>query len=108
MRSWRSGGWVTAGSLELVLITDYKLPGQIRQLVGALGLIFGSAFSRCLRCNTHLESLDREEARPRVPPYVYSTQEKFMECPQCRRRYWRGTHRVNMRRDLTQALQEVA
>lgn len=55
-------------------------------------LTAGDAFSRCAECNTPIESVDREDVRDRVPPYVYRTQDKFFACPGCGRIYWPGTH----------------
>ena len=98
---------VTTGRLNLVLIRDHDLEGQIRQLAQDLALTSDSAFSLCLRCNETLTSLPREEARPRVPDYVYRTQKGFEECAQCRRVYWRGTHWSNMRKDLARILEGV-
>jgi uncharacterized protein with PIN domain len=36
----------------------------------------------------------------RVPPYVYRTQKQYMECPDCHRIYWRGTHWAAMVRKI--------
>lgn len=99
---------VTTGRLDLVLIRDQDLEGQIRQLAQDLALTFDGAFSLCLRCNETLTSLPREEARPRVPEYVYRTQKEFEECAQCCRVYWRGTHWSNMRKDLARMLEGVS
>lgn len=52
-----------------------------------------SAFSRCSRCNTALIAVDRELIRLRVPPFVYASNDKFSECPNCGHLYWGGTHR---------------
>ena len=96
---------VAKGQLELVLIKAHDLKAQVRQLVQELSLSVNGAFSRCLRCNEPLIELTRPEAQPRVPVYVYRTQEQFMECTLCRRVYWRGTHWHSMRLDLVQALE---
>ena len=93
---------VAQGQLGLVLIKDDDLKSQVRQLVQDLNLSVDGAFSRCLRCNEPLTSLPKEEAKPRVPSYVFRTQEEFMECLRCRRIYWRGTHWSNMRKELSQ------
>ena len=93
---------VTRGQLALVLIKDDDFKSQVRQLVQDLDLSVDDAFSRCLRCNEPLTRLPREEAMSRVPTYVFRTQEEFMECPLCRRVYWRGTHWSNMRKELSQ------
>jgi uncharacterized protein with PIN domain len=49
-------------------------------------------FTRCLRCNTPLVALPKEQARDRVPPRVFERFEEFVECPTCGRAFWRGTH----------------
>jgi hypothetical protein len=59
-------------------------------------------FSLCLECNQSLVSLSREAVRERVPPYVWQTQIEYVECPVCRRVYWKGTHWTAMRHFLAQ------
>ena len=93
---------VTSGCLRAVLVEDDDFKGEVRQLVGCLGLDSQRAFAGCVRCNESLDSLSREVAKDCVPPYVYHTQEEFMQCPRCLRVYWRGTHWANMRRELAE------
>jgi len=49
-------------------------------------------FSRCSLCNTPTKDVDKKEVKNYVPPYVFSTQDKFVYCPSCKKYYWRGTH----------------
>lgn len=49
-------------------------------------------FSRCSLCNTPTKDIDKKEVENYVPPYVFSTQSKFVYCPSCKKYYWRGTH----------------
>lgn len=49
-------------------------------------------FSRCVECNTMLESIEKEKIKDKVWPYVYQTQENFTTCPSCNRIYWQATH----------------
>jgi uncharacterized protein len=65
---------------------------QLRQVLRTFDLKDFKVFSRCLECNTALESVDKEEVFERIPPFVYLTQERFATCPTCRRVYWHGTH----------------
>ena len=90
---------VTSGCLTDVLVEEDDLKGQ---LVGCLGLDSQRAFVRCVRCNESLDSLSTESAKNRVPPYVYQTQEEFMQCPRCLCVDWRGTHWENMHRELAE------
>ncbi len=82
--------------LRVLLLQDDQVEQQLRIVVARLGLTANDAFSRCIQCNIMLEEVNREEARPLVPPFVYNTQTRFRRCPQCGRVYWRGTHWAHM------------
>jgi uncharacterized protein len=74
---------------------------QLRQVIQECGLKPGRGlFTRCVACNSVLQSRAKETVEKIVPPYVFSTQEKFSWCPQCRRVYWPATHHEKMLREL--------
>ena len=54
------------------------------------------ALTRCIRCNTSLIAVDKEEVREQVPEYTYLAESEFGCCPSCRRVYWKGTHYRHM------------
>lgn len=84
---------VTTGRLKAILIAYETPESQIKQVIKTLNLdIHFKPFSLCLECNQSLVERGKEQARERVPPYVFKTQQQYMECPACRRIYWRGTH----------------
>ncbi len=84
---------ITQGRLKAVLITSDDAETQLRQLITDLKLDCAfKPFTRCLVCNQPLVARTRDEVKDRVPPYVFRTQSQYMECPHCRRIYWRGTH----------------
>ena len=86
-------GIVDSGKVKAILIISDNPEQQIRQLNGSLNLDFRDGlFTRCMECNTLLEKRTVDEVKDRVPPYVYKTQKEFMECPECGRIYWKGTH----------------
>jgi uncharacterized protein with PIN domain len=92
---------VTSGRLKVVLFRSEDPDEQMQQLLGSLDLIGGARpFTRCLECNVPLVERRPEEVKDRVPPYVFRTQAQYMECPRCRRVYWRGTHWQAMARKL--------
>jgi uncharacterized protein len=92
---------VTGGRLRAILLTSEAPEEQMRQLLGSLDLLGGARpFTLCLEDNTTLVERRPDEVRDRVPPYVFRTQEQYMECPLCRRVYWRGTHWEAMKRKL--------
>lgn len=84
----------------LFIDSDYYRD-QLRQVVRACGLeLRKNLFTRCIECNTVLQSRSKETVEPLVPPYVYSTQEQFSWCPTCRRVYWPATHHQRMLDEL--------
>lgn len=91
----------TSGRLKVILFRSESPEEQMRQLLGSLDLIAGAhPFTICLECNVPLVERRPEEVKDRVPPYVFRTQAQYMECPRCRRVYWRGTHWQAMKKKL--------
>jgi uncharacterized protein with PIN domain len=92
---------IKSEQLKAVLIDSDKPEQQMQQLIATLHLKrYVKPFTLCLECNQPLVERHREEVKDRVPPYVYKTQRQYMECPNCRRIYWRGTHWQAMTRTL--------
>ena len=91
---------VASGEVKAVLIASDDFRVQMQQLIEALGLASQGLFSRCIECNELLASVSAQEAKDRVPTFVFRTQQRFDECPKCGKLYWRGTHWRNMRNEL--------
>jgi uncharacterized protein with PIN domain len=91
----------TRGRVRVILLHEERPERQMQQVNAALGLpALAQPFTRCLECNAPLEPRTPEEVRNRVPPYVYRTQTRYVECPACGRIYWQGTHWEAMMRRL--------
>jgi uncharacterized protein with PIN domain len=74
---------------------------QIVQVVRQCGLELGQdLFTRCIECNTLLQPRPKESLKKVLPPYVFSSQDKFVACPSCRRVYWPATHHERMLEEL--------
>lgn len=98
---------VTSGRVKAVFLDTDDPSEQLRKVIRALRLDCRfKPFSICLECNHPLVEKAKEEVRGRVPPYVFRTQEQFMECPSCHRIYWRGTHWQAMNRVLQRLVSE--
>ncbi len=67
----------------------------------------GRIFSRCTICNSPLHYIEKKDVEDRVPSFIYQTQHVFMECPQCMKIYWRGTHRKQIIERLSKILATV-
>ncbi|OGQ52266.1 MAG: hypothetical protein A2W66_06290 [Deltaproteobacteria bacterium RIFCSPLOWO2_02_56_12] len=82
---------------DYLLIQSDQFREQLKQVVQACRLEpFKEAFTRCVECNTVLQPVPKEAVRERVPPYVFSNQERFSFCLRCRRIYWPATHQQKM------------
>ena len=93
---------MVSGQVKGILIDSDKLDNQTKQVVVALkiGNSDYKPFARCIECNQPLISRAKAEVKEKVPPYVYRTQEQFMECPSCHRIYWKGTHWQEMKHQI--------
>jgi len=82
------------------VITTYNLnPFEMRR-----GGFQTRPYSRCSLCNTLLQDVAKEHAKPHVPEYVYQTSEMFKRCPTCGKFYWKGTHPEKLRKKLKEIL----
>jgi hypothetical protein len=100
-------GAITTGRVKAIFIESDNPDEQLRQVAEAVDLSkCGDGFlTICLECNQPLEKRTMEEVKDRVPPYVYKTQEAFMECSSCRKIYWKGTHWQAMSGELEKVMQ---
>jgi uncharacterized protein len=49
-------------------------------------------FSRCPVCNGLLQTIDKREALDRIPPKTAAWLDEYVECTDCGKLYWEGTH----------------
>jgi uncharacterized protein with PIN domain len=93
----RNTGLYAKGREKALFVTSNNWVEQLHQVIRAFHLSWDEGiFSRCLICNEPLETASREEVRDLVPPFVFSTRERFARCPECRKVYWEGTHYQRM------------
>jgi hypothetical protein len=96
------------GRLKVLLIEGEEVKGQLRQVVKTFNLTGEvKPFTLCLECNKRLVSKKKEEVEGQVPPYVFRTQTRYMQCPECQRVYWRGTHWERMSRELERIVESA-
>jgi uncharacterized protein with PIN domain len=91
---------IQTGLVRAILIRDDEVTKQLRQVFAELGLELKEALTRCIECNSVLQSRVPATVAERVPPYVRRTQSRYSECPECGRIYWAGTHWQRMREVL--------
>ncbi len=92
---------VTTGKVKALLVKSDDVTEQLWQVVRALNLEPESEpFSICIECNVPLIQRGKEEVRGLVPPHVFRNHEQFVQCPECRRVFWRGTHWQKMMAEI--------
>ena len=86
--------WAAGLETPIIFIRADDPLEQVRQVVKTLNLTQSdiAPFSRCLRCNRQVRSLNRSHARGRVPDYIWTTHELFSICDGCRKIFWPGSH----------------
>ena len=96
----------TSGRLKIILIQSDDPQRQMQQVISTLDLNCRfRPFTICLECNQPLLERSKQQVKDLVPPYVFKTQNQYMECPACHRIYWRGTHWQAMTRKLEQYME---
>jgi hypothetical protein len=86
---------------RFIFIESDQFREQLAQVIKACGLTVGdNVFTRCVECNSVLQTRSKETVEKVVPEYVFLTQEKFSWCPVCRRIYWPATHLQKMLQEL--------
>ena len=80
--------------VRIIQLRSEDLEQQLQQLYREVPLAVDrqQVLTRCDRCNSPLEPIQKSDVRDRVPPYVYQTQQAFQACPSCQRVYWAATH----------------
>ncbi len=74
-----------------ILLAREDEAGAVRELADRYEPA-GAPFSRCVVCNTLLESRHGVEARGEVPERVLERVRRFQFCPGCGKWYWEGAH----------------
>lgn len=82
---------------------------QLRALVERYGLWPDiEPFSRCVLCNERLVPVEKAAVRAKVPYFTYQHHDEYARCPACGRIYWKGSHYMNMLKEIEVALDRGA
>ena len=78
---------------------------QIRRIIDYLDITDNiKPFSRCLRCNTLLKSVLKENILDKIPPKTKEFCDEYVQCRSCDKIFWKGTHFINMKKIVSQIL----
>jgi len=73
-------------------VQNIFLPEQLKEVVTRFKLNHFHLPGRCSICNGSLVSISKSSVEGQVPPYVFQTQKHFLQCGNCGKLYWEGTH----------------
>lgn len=78
----------------ITVIKTNKIEEQIREIKDIIKPYLNKNIfmTRCIECNSLLESTDKKDIEARIPEYIYHNHEEFKVCPSCKKVYWEGTH----------------
>ena len=86
---------------DFIFVESDDFREQLRQVVRTFHLIWrDELLKRCLVCNSSLQPRPKASVKKAVPEYVFSSQEHFFWCANCRRIYWPATHHQKMLQEL--------
>lgn len=72
---------------------------QVREILERFDLYSSvRPFLRCLRCNTFLIEVPKQDVMERIPAKTREYFDEFFQCPTCSRVYWKGSHYQRMRK----------
>jgi uncharacterized protein with PIN domain len=72
---------------------------QLREVIRKFRLLdLVTPFHRCLKCNTKLQRIQKEDIFERLEPLTQKYFEEFHICPGCDQIYWKGSHYERMQR----------
>ena len=99
-RDSRADLWQKQGKVFVVNANDPR--EQLREVVQGLGLtrLDHTIFGRCLKCNSPVNSVSRDQVWDEVPEYIWQTHQQFHRCESCGKVYWSGSHSERMRQRL--------
>jgi uncharacterized protein with PIN domain len=99
---------IRSNRLKAILIEGDDVKSQLHQVLTTLNLAAKVLpFSRCMECNELLMPREKTDIEGLVPPYVLQTQTDYMQCPGCKRVYWRGTHWEKMNIELEEIIKSI-
>lgn len=83
---------------KALLLKNNDFTERIREIQKQLGVIIqdNPKLARCPECNGEIETIQKIEVGPEVPPKVTEHTDQFWRCTQCKKIYWQGGHWKNI------------
>jgi len=82
-----------------LFIASEKVQTQLHEILkkGYFSFDKSQWFTRCLVCNIQLKTIPLQEAKTRIPEYIYyQNNAEIHVCTSCGRYFWPGSHKTRM------------
>ncbi len=66
-----------------------------------------NTFSRCIHCNAVLEPIEKDKIENKLQAGTKKYFTQFMQCPVCKRIYWKGSHYEHMKKRLGELIKRA-
>jgi len=87
--------------IHSIYITAKEETEQLLEIITSVNLetiqINGDT-SRCPKCNSITEQIDKNIIKEKIPQGVFKSNNKFWRCKNCNQFYWEGTHIKNLQK----------
>jgi hypothetical protein len=83
-------------NLKVIEVTSTDVDNQIKQILNDIDVIKKNILTRCLLCNSKLQTIAKKDVKNKVPEGAFKLNDKFWICKKCNKIYWKGTHYDNM------------
>jgi hypothetical protein len=92
--------------LPTIAIESDSLNEQLKKVIDEqkLEIDEGKMLTRCTICNELVIEKKKEEIKDRLPKRVLESNDKFWECPKCKRVYWIGSHWNEMEKRIKEIM----
>jgi len=84
------------------LIESHDITDQLYEVLSKTGQTIDETqiLSRCSVCNHLLETVKKDTIIDALPPKVAEAKNTYLQCPSCKRIYWKGTHYDNIQETI--------
>jgi len=83
--------------IPFLLLTSDRVEDQLKGVAANFKLnLKGNPFTLCIDCNKPLVKISKEDVAGKVPEFVYQNYNKFVQCSNCKKIFWGGTHKERM------------
>lgn len=93
--------------IPVIPVHSDDLDQQLKIVLSQITFDTSLSFTRCLQCNTLLETRANDQVKHLIPPKVYDQHTHFWFCPHCQQYYWQGTHYHQMQQKIREVLKSL-